>query len=290
MALSAANQRPWAKSTRLSEIYADYSARHNSVTPMFKSNALTDASPAKQAQPAAPANASSFVDSLKTSISRSEWPGEWSSRAEHDYSTDRLNDRRISSLILDSSREPSMSLDIEDRAELLLDSQPERTFMAKPANAPSATVSREARSPVNIVGYDNADLYANASLMSPVAASPKSQGSPPGQAVSELLVLRPMSLMADRAGPSHLPNGRSDAQHAFGGDDDEYNPDGDNGYGWKEAALSGYEYGDSATDELHDPEEHSPRNNWHVREESQHPKQQGRSPPPQHLQQQQRAH
>ncbi|KAJ2747255.1 Rho GTPase activating protein [Coemansia sp. BCRC 34301] len=292
MVPSAATQRPWAKSTRLSEIYADYSARHNSVTPMFKSNAYSDANPAKAARPAASANAGSFVDSLKASINRSEWPGEWSGRAEHDYSTDRLNDRRISSLILDSSREPSMSLDIEDRADILLDSQPERTFVAKPANVSSTTISREVRSPADIAISNNVNLYANASLMSPVAASPGNQGSPPGQAASELLVLRPMSLMADRTNPSHPQNGvgRHEVRHSFDNDDDKSNPGGNNSHAWKEeTALSGYEYSGSAADKLHSQEDRSPRTNWHAREESQRPKQQEQSPPPSH-QLQQRLH
>ncbi|KAJ2079793.1 hypothetical protein GGI03_006789, partial [Coemansia sp. RSA 2337] len=294
MALGSANQRPWAKSTRLSEIYADYSARHNSVTPMFKSNAYPDGGPAKQLQSAAHANASSFVDSLKTSISKSEWPGEWNNHAEHDYSTDRLNDRRISSLILDSSREPSMSLDIEDRADILLDSQPERTFMAKPGNASSSVASRGTRSPAGVVRDDNFSIYANASLASPSVAPLSNQGSPPGQAPSELLVLHPMSLHADRASPSHLPNGigGSDVRQSFGDDENSNNGDdngGDDGYGWKDAALSGYEYGGSVVDKSHGRDEHSPRNNWNSREEShplkQPPQQQARSPPPQQQQQ-----
>ncbi|KAJ2041897.1 Rho GTPase activating protein [Coemansia sp. S16] len=296
MALGSANQRPWAKSTRLSEIYADYSARHNSVTPMFKSNAYPDGGPAKQLQSAAHANASSFVDSLKTSISKSEWPGEWNNHAEHDYSTDRLNDRRISSLILDSSREPSMSLDIEDRADILLDSQPERTFMAKPGNASSSVASRGTRSPAGVVRDDNFSIYANASLASPSVAPLSNQGSPPGQAPSELLVLHPMSLHADRASPSHLPNGigGSDVRQSFGDDENSNNGDdngGDDGYGWKDAALSGYEYGGSVVDKSHGRDEHSPRNNWNSREESHplkqpQPQQQARSPPPQQQQQQ----
>ncbi|KAJ2451958.1 Rho GTPase activating protein [Coemansia sp. RSA 2336] len=57
-----AGARPWAKSTRLSEIYADYTARHNSTTPMFKNSNGSQGS--------------SFVDSLKASVRAAELPGE----------------------------------------------------------------------------------------------------------------------------------------------------------------------------------------------------------------------
>ncbi|KAJ1819444.1 Rho GTPase activating protein, partial [Coemansia sp. RSA 2675] len=284
MALGSASQRPWAKSTRLSEIYADYSARHNSVVPMFKS----DASPAQQTQPAAPVHASSFVDSLKASINKPEWTEEWNNHTEHDYSTDRLNDRRISSLILDSSREPSMSLDIEDRADILLDSQPERTFLAKPGAMSSTAASREYRSPANIGRDDNFSIYANASLASPSVAPPDSHGSQPGQTASELLVLRPMSLLAGHASPGRLQNGLavSDARQSLADDVSNNNDNGNSndGYEWKEAALSGYEYGGSAVDRPHGRDEHSLQNNWSSREESQHLKQQARPPPPQQQQ------
>ncbi|KAJ2737405.1 Rho GTPase activating protein [Coemansia sp. BCRC 34962] len=280
MALASANQRPWAKSTRLSEIYADYSARHNSVVPMFKS----DASPAQQMQSAAPAHASSFVDSLKASINKSEWTGEWNNRTEHDYSTDRLNDRRISSLILDSSREPSMSLDIEDRADILLDSQPERTFLAKPGTTSSTAASREYRSPASIGRDDNFSIYANASLASPSVAPPNNQDSQPGQTASELLVLRPMSPLADHDSPSHLQNGPavSDARESFV--DEVSNKNDNDGYEWREAALSGYEYGGSSVDRPRGRDEHSLQNDWSGREGSQNLKQQAQSPPPQQQQ------
>ncbi|KAI9482263.1 Rho GTPase activating protein [Coemansia sp. RSA 990] len=61
-AVASGNARPWAKSTRLSEIYADYTARHNSTTPMFKSNNGSQGS--------------SFVDSLKASVRAAELPDE----------------------------------------------------------------------------------------------------------------------------------------------------------------------------------------------------------------------
>ncbi|KAJ2849260.1 Rho GTPase activating protein [Coemansia brasiliensis] len=61
-----AGARPWAKSTRLSEIYADYTARHNSTAAIFKSsNGLQGAS---------------FVDSLKASVRAAEWSGESSAQ------------------------------------------------------------------------------------------------------------------------------------------------------------------------------------------------------------------
>ncbi|KAJ1761405.1 hypothetical protein LPJ58_001198, partial [Coemansia sp. RSA 1591] len=59
------NARPWVKSTRLSEIYADYSARHNSTAPMFKPAVAAWAANSDAA--AQQTGGNSFIDSLKAS-------------------------------------------------------------------------------------------------------------------------------------------------------------------------------------------------------------------------------
>ncbi|KAJ2727194.1 Rho GTPase activating protein [Coemansia sp. Benny D115] len=86
--MGGAALRPWVKSTRLSEIYADYSARHNSVSPMFKmppgGNAgwIPGATDEDQHQRNRSASGSSFTESLKASIRRTEWPNEWNGAPE----------------------------------------------------------------------------------------------------------------------------------------------------------------------------------------------------------------
>ncbi|KAJ2472645.1 Rho GTPase activating protein [Coemansia sp. RSA 2322] len=268
---NASTQRPWAKSTRLSEIYADYSARHNSVTPMFKSNAATSTEPANQPQPVAPiADASSFVDSLKSSICRADWPAGWNSHDKHDYSSDRLNDKRISSLVLDSSREASMSFDIEDRAELLLDSQPERKFVSKPSNAVSTPASHKHHSPTDTaMARDyNAEIYVDLSVASPLADSPRHIGSPSGQPASELLVLRPISLLAGHSSPGRAhntvggSNSRRPSDH-YG--DKPKNDEGDNE--WKGDAIVSYEYSNRTADYSPDQSKTSLQTPWPAQEE-----------------------
>ncbi|KAJ2679613.1 Rho GTPase activating protein [Coemansia spiralis] len=236
MSSSHTNMRPWAKSTRLSEIYADYSARHNSVAPMFKSDSAAWAMPGEEGkhQRASSASGSSFVESLKSSIQKTEWPTEWAPNPEYGYSSDRSSGKRISSLILESSREPSVSIEIEGTGGLrsnAQNSQPDHTWLAglsagtsemsptpggrMPANeaanyAPPIVQQHSELATLEPVGdgVHTADGSTGAqngrgrlgvsALAVPLMESAGQATSPATQTAQELLVLRPISILADR--------------------------------------------------------------------------------------------
>ncbi|KAJ1734816.1 Rho GTPase activating protein [Coemansia biformis] len=203
-----ASGRPWAKSTRLSEIYADYSARHNSVAPMFKASAAPwttgtgeSTQHQHQQQHSEPlAGGSSFVESLKTSAQRTEWLAEWSAPTGQSDASDLSSDGRISSLALESSREQSVSIDVGDRQGLRAN--------ALGLQGPVPTVP---------------SVAANQS------ASP---ASPASEAISEDLVLRPVSLIASHsiAEPSRHDDAPPSADLT-----DERSP-------WRASRVDDYEY------------------------------------------------
>ncbi|KAJ1939274.1 Rho GTPase activating protein, partial [Kickxella alabastrina] len=146
------NIHPWTKSTRLSEIYADYSARHNSVSPMFKPSTVPWTQSGEEGQQhqqrARSASGSSFTESLKNSIRRTEWPSEWGNQqeqGENSYGGERGAGRQISGLVDDTSRGPSMtvSVDGDHRQETFIRTQPKHDSVFGTA-----------------VGNRNADYYA----------------------------------------------------------------------------------------------------------------------------------
>lgn len=261
------NARPWAKSTRLSEIYADYSARHNSVTPMFKTEAAssrpmsnTVAPPRPTAASVAvasdndsatkaptPANGQSFTESLQTSIHRVSnnnnnsrgWSADWDTNSSDHHHTDN---KRISSMVLESSREPSMSLDSDGRPESLRPTDlPECTFQhTSKATVPSvARVETRAKKEKHTIDFrasgmswngGNSDIeeedVGNTQLASS-HSNKDSQNSPTAQDPADLLVLRPMSMHGN--GGQHVTNPVA------------YNNEGWN-RDWEEAEMAGYEY------------------------------------------------
>ncbi|KAJ2789952.1 hypothetical protein H4R20_007093, partial [Coemansia guatemalensis] len=213
------NARPWAKSTRLSEIYADYSARHNSVAPMFKANiAAWAASTEPPTQQTASSTAgSSFVENLKASTQRTELDTREENRDEvRSGTSDLSSDGRISSLAMESSREQSMSIDVGDREGLLSDVLRAHEPMPASAgrlNSASASATR-AIAPVHPVTGASVHTGVSPAEASNAASAEQNAGaispgakltSPASQSASDHLVLRPISIVAAARDVSDLP-------------------------------------------------------------------------------------
>ncbi|KAJ2549309.1 Rho GTPase activating protein, partial [Coemansia sp. RSA 1933] len=264
---SQVNARPWAKSTRLSEIYADYSARHNSVSPMFKSSATSSTglggNDGDKTYRVPSSGGSSFVESLKSSIQRTEWPNELGSPGGLGYGSDNSpGGRRISSLVLDPSRDRSHSLETEGAQKLRSSSAwstksvadgPDGDFVHisnMPAETTKGTTPQITKQPSNVsarsVGddahYSSRDIAdpsnaANPSksamaepvdtLQSPVSAKSAAQ-------TAQELVMRPISIFANRA-DSTLHSEKSVKE-----DEAQMQKDGN----WRASQISQYEYGD----------------------------------------------
>ncbi|KAJ2160373.1 Rho GTPase activating protein [Coemansia sp. RSA 552] len=200
--------RPWAKSTRLSEIYADYSARHNSTVPMFKN--------VTQQQDEA-AGGSSFVESLKSSVQRTEWPAEWGAEGDHDYVSDASSDHRAVTPVLrpvDDQPAPVAEADL-DFVE---------TAPAHMADPHGARYNQRVTEPATTAAVSAYTADAGVKLASPTS-----------QIASENLVLRPISTVANLGSATSPPtqNGRSYSTRAVG--DDEEN--------WRASRIADYEYG-----------------------------------------------
>ncbi|KAJ1768747.1 Rho GTPase activating protein [Coemansia sp. RSA 1843] len=267
-----ANARLWAKSTRLSEIYADYSARHNSVSPMFKSSAAVAAADltggeGDKAQRVPSSGGSSFVESLKSSIQRTEWPNEWGSPGGHGYGSDNNPDRRISSLVLDSSRDRSRSMETEGAGSSNSGSQQLRSSSAwstKSAadsldvdftlsnNMPAETTKGAAQivkqrsdlsarsagegpqiSVGDLAGPSNTGIGGISAMAVPAeAVQSHAAAKSAAQTAQELLVMRPISTLPSRAEQAQLD--KTITEDASTQKD----------IGWRASQISQYEYGD----------------------------------------------
>ncbi|KAJ2575328.1 Rho GTPase activating protein [Coemansia sp. RSA 1807] len=226
------NARPWVKSTRLSEIYADYSARHNSTAPMFKPAVAAWAANSDAA--AQQTGGNSFIDSLKATLSSHQ-----EAQGDQDYSSDPSSGGRISSPVLESSREQSVSIDVGEREGL------RAAIMNQPKHAPA--MPQFASPPDTNAKGTSADLakpaahssYANDGRSMPVSNVAPSHGtnlvSPSGQSGSEHIVMRPISMGTDPFNV-HSPksNGMPHNAQAAAGDD----------YQWQDS-IADYEYGGS---------------------------------------------
>ncbi|KAJ2397988.1 Rho GTPase activating protein, partial [Coemansia sp. RSA 2603] len=256
------NMRPWAKSTRLSEIYADYSARHNSVSPMFKPvNGVWAGSNGSEAtqDPARmrSTSGSSFTESLKASIKQAEWPTEWSTHGEAGYASDRT-----SGVVEDVSRRPSLTPEAaRQQGGTYVNVQPKHdsvfgnvAAVARTAGT-SGVSERRIGTPVpelvsenvNINGgRDGGDIHDSAPPIArsgsggssivpstPLPTVPANRvNSPAVQSPSEVMVLRPVSMAEQRQA---VPSGKHMAtpiQEVVEEDADAWQPD----------TLEGYEY------------------------------------------------
>ncbi|KAJ2401070.1 Rho GTPase activating protein, partial [Coemansia sp. RSA 2559] len=262
---SQVNARPWAKSTRLSEIYADYSARHNSISPMFKSSAAVAADLARgdgdKTQRVSSSGASSFVESLKSSIQQTEWPSELGSPGGYDHGSDNSPSRRISSLVLDPTRDRSHSIETESGQKLrssnawstksaadgldidftLGGSIPVETTkgtaqIVKQCSDLSARSVDTGAHPSNrdLASPSNADNVETSAIPVPVeVVQPRIAARPAAQTAQELLVMRPISILANPSDPAQLEN-------AINEEDAPKKKDS----GWRASQISQYEYGD----------------------------------------------
>ncbi|KAJ2886994.1 Rho GTPase activating protein, partial [Coemansia asiatica] len=255
----AANLRPWAKSTRLSEIYADYSARHNSVSPMFKppSGAWSaNGADVQDHQRVRSTSGSSFTESLKASIRRTEWPIEWGAHSESGYASDRSMGARSASAVNDDSRRPSLTSDAARQHAAPVSTQPKhdsafghvggaQSIGAASAGGSAVTVAEPATERVDVsAGAESADSgpgvpsisrsTSNSSSVAPSTSLPavpaERKESLADQFPPEVMVLRPVS-MAD---PQPAPNGKHMATPI-----QEVDEDGD---AWRPNELDGYEY------------------------------------------------
>ncbi|KAJ1904811.1 Rho GTPase activating protein, partial [Coemansia sp. IMI 209127] len=259
------NPRPWAKSTRLSEIYADYSARHNSISPMFKSSAAVAADLARgdgdKTQRVSSSGGSSFVESLKSSIQQTEWPNELGSPGGYDYGSDNSPSKRISSLVLDPSRDRSHSMETEGGQKLRSSSAWSTKSAADgldidftlggsiPAETTKGTAQivkqrsdLSARSVDNgahpsgrgMTGSSNANNVETSAMPVPVeVVQPRIAARSAAQTAQDLLVMRPISILANRADPTQLEKATNEADAPMQKDS-----------GWRASQISQYEYGD----------------------------------------------
>ncbi|KAJ2788158.1 Rho GTPase activating protein [Coemansia interrupta] len=258
MASGGANMRPWAKSTRLSEIYADYSARHNSVSPMFKpaNGAWAGPNGAEATQDHArirSTSGSSFTESLKASIRRTEWPTEWGAQGEAGYASDRT-----SGVAEDASRRPSLTPEAaRQQGGAYVDAQPKHdsafgnvVSAARTAGPPGAS-ERRIGTPVPDLASESVDINGGGTHGSappvarsasggssiapstPLPAAPTNRvNSPAVQSPSEVMVLRPVSMAEQR--PT-VPGGK----HMATPIQEVVEEDAD---AWQSGALQGYEY------------------------------------------------
>ncbi|KAJ2707193.1 Rho GTPase activating protein, partial [Coemansia spiralis] len=221
--------RPWAKSTRLSEIYADYSARHNSVAPMFKTSpaawaadadgSATHRQPLSEPQP----GGSSFVESLKTSTARSELLAEWGVMPADSDHSDLSSEGRVSSLALESSRNPSASIDIGEREGLRANAL---GLQGHIPTVPSPTRSLDPADRPGAVG-------GTADPVGAEADQGASMASPASEAASEDLVLRPVSLIANNHAAPEQPRQRDTPLSAGLADERSQ---------WRASRVAAYEY------------------------------------------------
>ncbi|KAJ2223460.1 Rho GTPase activating protein, partial [Coemansia sp. RSA 485] len=252
----AANLRPWAKSTRLSEIYADYSARHNSVSPMFKPP--SGAWPANGADPQShqrmrSTSGSSFTESLKASIRRTEWPTEWGAHNESGYASDRSAGGRSASAVGDDSRRPSLATDSQRQQPAPASTQPKHDSAfghvggAQTIGAAVADADVERRFDTQIpdpaseqpsvpagAGQSVPSISRSVSDSSSIAPSTPLPAVPArlndgaaGQSPSEVMVLRPVSM----AVPQPVANGK----HAAA-------PIQEDSEAWRPEEVDRYEY------------------------------------------------
>ncbi|KAJ2688139.1 Rho GTPase activating protein [Coemansia sp. RSA 1285] len=270
------NARPWVKSTRLSEIYADYSARHNSVSPMFRSSAGSSPAVAGSAgigdnrkQRVSSSGGSSFVDSLKTSMQRTGWPEDWLPVEGHDYDNDTGLERQLSeSLVFDTSRDPSLSIDPVDTkspdtsaqhthgssgwsprsvadgldVDLALNSsmpveaiEGATHIVKQSSDLSTKSVGKVSQTSTSDIPGPSAtnDVSALSVTVPTEAAQPRVAVISPAQKAQELLVLRPISTLANRVDQMHLDRAIRGRDSALQRDD-----------GWRVSQISQYEYGE----------------------------------------------
>ncbi|KAJ2340739.1 Rho GTPase activating protein, partial [Coemansia sp. RSA 2618] len=198
---------------------------------------------------------SSFVDSLKASVQAIDYPGDWATQAvqeaqaaqeapgnhsgDHDYSSDPSSGGRISSPVLESSREQSVSIDVGEREGLRAaamhqhEPAPEMPPLAGPLDSsPRDLPADSAR------GVPHGS-HANGGSAMPVPAPSAAPGlgaklfSSSSQSASEQIVMRPISMGMDpHNAHSPKPNSMPHNAQAAADDDDQ----------WQES-IDNYEYG-----------------------------------------------